>query len=82
MKRLDFLEGVAQACLSHFDKLHEICFVFPNKRSCTFFLKQLSDNLTSSSLLAPDVMDIASFVKKISGLEEASRIDLLFRLYK
>lgn len=82
MKRLDFLEGVAQVCLSHFDKLHEICFVFPNKRSCTFFLKQLSDNLTSSSLLAPDVMDIASFVKKISGLEEASRIDLLFRLYK
>lgn len=76
-----FLESVAEACLQHYGDLSDICFVFPNKRSGSFFLKNLSSKLGSRSMLAPEVLDIGSFMNRISGLETAPRIDLLFRLY-
>lgn len=76
-----FLDSVAQAYATEFpDSLADFCFVFPNKRAGTFFLRSLSRNLTRMSV-APQVLSIADFVESLSGRQVASRIDLLFRLY-
>lgn len=76
-----FLGSVARAYMSRYDDMSDICFVFPNKRSRSFFLKELASNLEGKPMMAPEVLDIAGFMSRVSGLEEASRIDLLFRLY-
>ena len=57
------------------------CFVFPNKRSGTFFLKSLSNMLGNRVLLAPEVLSVSDFVENVSGRGVATRIDMLFRLF-
>lgn len=81
MSSLTFLEAVAKACLSHYDDMSQYCFLFPNKRSTSFFLKSMAENLGDRVLLAPDVMDVAEFMSTISGRRQATRLDSLFRLY-
>lgn len=81
MKPCSFLEGVARAYLSRYDDLSEFCFVFPNKRSGTFFIKALTENLDGHVMIAPEVLSVDDFMGRVSGLEIGSRIDLLFRLY-
>ena len=76
-----FLESVARAYLENFDDLSEFCFVFPNKRSGTFFLRALSRLMDRHVLIAPDVKSISDFTEYLSGRTAATRIDLLFRLY-
>lgn len=76
-----FLESVARAYHSNFDDLSEFCFVFPNKRAGTFFLKHLQDASETKTLLAPFVTSITDFVADLADHDVASRIDLLFRLY-
>ena len=77
-----FLTAVARAYTSTCEALDDYCFVFPNKRSGTFFLKSLSESLGDRAILAPEVMDVAELMERISGLETAPRIDILFRLYR
>lgn len=76
-----FLASVAKACLSHYCDLSDICFIFPNRRSGSFFLKNLSSQLGDNTLLAPEVLGIDEFVEKIAGRLAAPRLDLIFRLY-
>ena len=80
--RLSFLESVARAYTSRYDGMSEFCFLFPNKRSGTFFLKKLSENLGERAMLAPETLDIATFMARVSGREVVPRIDVIFRLYK
>ena len=77
-----FLGAVASAYVSRYDDMSDICFVFPNKRSGYFFLKNLTESLGNRVMLAPEITDISRFASRLTGLEEASRIDLLFRLYR
>lgn len=76
-----FLESVARAYHSNFDDLSEFCFVFPNKRAGTFFLKHLKDASERRTIMAPYVTSITDFVADLADHDVASRIDLLFRLY-
>lgn len=76
-----FLGCIARAYVDNFDDLSDFCFIFPNKRSRTFFLRALSWAKKSGALIAPRVMEITSFVEEIAELQRASRIDSLFRLY-
>ena len=76
-----FLESVALAYHSNFDDMSEFCFVFPNKRAGTFFLKHLQDASEERTLMAPRVTSITDFVAELADHDVASRIDLLFRLY-
>lgn len=76
-----FLDSVARAYVENFEDLSEFCFVFPNKRSGTFFLRYLSNQLGRKVSVAPEVLSIADFVENLSGREVASRIDMLFRLF-
>lgn len=81
METKSFLWSVASACMSRYGTLEDVCFVFPNKRSGTFFLKTLAEVVKGEVRLAPQVMDIGRFMAHLSGREVGSRIDLLFRLY-
>ncbi|MDE6297485.1 MAG: PD-(D/E)XK nuclease family protein [Muribaculaceae bacterium] len=76
-----FLESVARAYYDNFDDLSDFCFVFPNKRAGTFFLKHLQQAARSRTLIAPKVTSITDFVAELADHDVASRIELLFRLY-
>lgn len=80
--RLTFLESVAAAYASRYDEMSDMCFLFPNKRAGTFFLKALAGNLGERPMLAPEVTGVSEFMARVSGREVASRIDIIFRLYK
>ncbi len=80
--RLSFLGAVAAAYVSRYEEMSDLCFLFPNKRAGTFFLKSLAESLGDRTMLAPDVMGVSEFMQRVTGREVASRIDLIFRLYK
>lgn len=62
--------------------MSRVCFIFPNRRSGTFFLKHLSAALPEGeTLLAPEVLGIDEFVERVSGLCPVSRIESVFTLY-
>lgn len=79
---LPFLKAIAKAYASRYKDLSEICFLFPNKRSATFFLKYLKEEYSRHALLSPEVKTITELIGDISGLVEASRLDMLFILYE
>lgn len=76
-----FLGCVAKACLEHYKDLSEFCFVFPNRRSGTFFLKRLSEECGDATLIAPEVIPVGDFMSRLSGIEVAPRIIQLMQLY-
>lgn len=55
-------------------------FVFPNKRSATFFAHDMS-LLTRREVAMPEVMTIADLVHLLSGTTATPRTELLFILY-
>lgn len=62
------------------------CFVFPNKRSATFFRHYLRQVVAGKGgdavpYIEPEFIDISSFVARFSTLAEASRYESLFTLY-
>ncbi|MCM1153385.1 MAG: PD-(D/E)XK nuclease family protein [Muribaculum sp.] len=82
-----FLKTVAEAYASRYRDLSLLTFVFPNKRSGTFFIKYLADLLHNdadgpSALLAPEVTTITDLTSDISGRVVDSSIDQLFLLYR
>ena len=78
---IPFLKSVAKAYASRYSDLSEFCFLFPNKRSGTFFLKYLREEMGRRVMLAPEVMAISDFVSRLAGRVVASRLDLIFILY-
>ncbi len=55
--------------------------VFPNRRAQLFFNDHLS-HLIKKPLWAPDYYTISDFVRKLSGLQSADQLTLLFRLFR
>lgn len=79
-----FLQVIAEAYSSSDSgvrDLSRLLFVFPNKRSGTFFLKYLSQIMAEGTLL-PEVTTVSDFITKLSGREVDSHLDLLFLLYE
>lgn len=76
------MKSVASAYMSRYGDLTEFCFLFPNKRSGTFFLKYLKEECGRRVVVAPEVKSIAEFVSDICGRAVASRLDLIFMLYE
>ncbi len=79
---IPFLKSIALAYVSRYADLSEMCFLFPNKRSGTFFLKFLKEECGRKLTLAPEVMTISEFVGMLSEKAVASRLDQLFLLYE
>ncbi|MRI01320.1 PD-(D/E)XK nuclease family protein [Kriegella sp. EG-1] len=76
-----FLEEVAEQICQEYDKLENIIFILPSKRSGTFLRKALAKYLKKTQL-APEILSIESFVENISGLTPATHTQQLFELYK
>ncbi len=78
-----FLQSIAEQYLKRYSDLSEFMFVFPSKRSGTFFSKYLAEALKDNQvILAPAITTISELVQSLSGRILDSRIDLLFTLYK
>ena len=80
-----FLKQVAE----HFYSLGDIsdrCFIFPNRRSMTFFRKYLSEAVAAcpdaAPLISPQMLTINDFFFKVSGQAPADRVRLLLYLYQ
>lgn len=76
-----FLKTIAQAYASRYSDLSRFCFIFPGRRSGTFFLKHLRDACPKDTI-APQTVTISDLVYSVSELYEDSRIDMLFLLYR
>lgn len=77
-----FLRLVAQAFVNNYaDSLHDICFIFPNRRSGVFFLKELA-SIVQKPTLSPEVITISDFLCDVTGSVEATKIELLLILYE
>lgn len=79
-----FLESIADGYASRYmdsDVLRHTCFVFPNKRAGTFFLKALRETLPDMGF-APHVTTITDLVTSLSGRIVNTRLDTLFLLHQ
>lgn len=77
-----FLKQVAQIYVEReAAALPDICFVFPNKRSGTFFVRYLTEAMGAATFVMPDIATIGEFTARFCPRVEASRLDQLFILY-
>lgn len=76
-----FLRSIAQAYTSKFNDLAEYKFVFPNRRSGTFFLKEVSDCYKDTCRVLPEVATMSDFTEQLCGYVVAGKIEQLFILY-
>lgn len=81
MQTDSFLGSIARAFAGHDKNLSEYCFIFPNRRSGTFFLKYLTEALEGRTIIAPEVLTTGDFMARIAGITVAPRIHLLMELY-
>lgn len=84
-----FLYSIAEAYLKHeAENLGDMCFVFPNKRSVTFFNHYLTAIIKKTSsagnrpILHPHTTTITEFTESFSnGYASADRLEMVFILY-
>lgn len=77
-----FLQRVAEVYLKNeLKEIGEYCFIFPNKRSGTFFTHFLQESGAGKGFIFPEIKTISEFVAGFSPLVEASRYEQLFILY-
>lgn len=75
-----FLQAVATELVArHRAELPGFIVVLPHKRGATYLSKHLSDRLEGAP--GPQIMTIAQFIARYSGLQGASRLELLFTLF-
>lgn len=78
-----FLQRIAKVYFDNEkDNLADYCFIFPNKRSGTFFQHFLSSlNNSATPVFEPRITTISDFIADFSDYVEASRYDQLFTMY-
>ena len=79
---MKFLEEIVEVVLSRFaDAADEVTIVFPNRRAGLFFQKYLAAQITKP-VWSPRIVSIEDFIKNLSGLKSADKLDLVFDLYR
>ena len=58
----------------------ELCFIVPNKRSALHLTQAITVQLESATI-APEIIDIDSFIRNLSRLESPAKMEQLFALY-
>jgi hypothetical protein len=58
----------------------ELCFIVPNKRSALHLTQAITAQLERPSI-APEIIDIDSFIRNLSRLEAPPKMEQLFELY-
>lgn len=77
-----FLQQVAeQFYFRNGDKIGDLCFVFPNRRSSLFFQKYLGQ-CSDKPLFSPTLLTINDLFGQLSGLRLIDKIDALYTLYR
>ena len=77
-----FLRQVARVYVEReAESLLDYCFVFPNKRSATFFTHYLREEIGDRHVIMPEITTIAGFTSSFSRLVPATRFEQLFVLY-
>lgn len=76
------LECLAEGYAGRYNDLSKICFLFPNKRSGTYFKNYLLKSASLSEKKLPHITTISSLVQEITGLKPADKIEELFLLYR
>ncbi len=77
-----FLKQVAEVYVEQeAENLLDYCFVFPNKRSSTFFSRYMRDAIGPRNVIMPEITTIAGFTSSFSRLVPATRVEQLFVLY-
>ena len=78
-----FLRLVAKAFIENCaSQLHDYCFIFPNRRSGTFFTNELANAAGRTPVIFPEITSISQFVADLSSGVEVSRIEALLLLYQ
>jgi len=79
---MKFLEEIAELIISRYsDQSGEITIVFPNRRAGLFFQKYLSARI-SKPIWSPKILGIEDFIKSLSTLKSADKLELIFDLYQ
>jgi hypothetical protein len=74
---MKFLEEIADIVISRYqEKSDEVTIVFPNRRAGLFFRKYLSERI-SKPIWSPKIISIEDFIKGLSGLESADKLDMV-----
>ncbi|MEC7085216.1 MAG: PD-(D/E)XK nuclease family protein [Bacteroidota bacterium] len=58
----------------------EMCFIVPNKRSALYLTQSVISQLDEPTI-APEILDIDSFIRSLSNMEAPPKMELLFTLY-
>ena len=58
----------------------EMCFIVPNKRSALHLTQTIISQLEEPTI-APEILDIDSFIRSLSNMEAPPKMELLFTLY-
>jgi len=79
---MKFLEEIAEVVVEKYgDRTDKIRIVFPNRRAGLFFRKYLAAKI-SNPIWSPEILSIEDFIKGLSGLQSADRLELIYQLYK
>lgn len=79
---MKFLEEIVEVVLNrHADASDEVTIVFPNRRAGLFFQKYLSARITKP-IWSPKIVGIEDFIKNLSNLKPADKLELIFELYQ
>ena len=77
-----FLKQLAEIHFAQEKNLGDFCFVFPNRRSGTFFRKYLQESFCGHPFIFPAITTISDFASELSNLIETDRVELLLILYR
>ena len=58
----------------------EMCFIVPNKRSALYLTQSVISQLEEPTI-APEILDVDSFIRSLSNMEAPPKMELLFTLY-
>lgn len=78
---IPFLYNVANAYFKAYgNSISRYTFVFPNRRAGVFFQYYLSQ-IAKQPVFSPEIVTISDMFEKLSDLQKADRIEMLFMLY-
>ena len=79
---MKFLEEIVEVILQKYaDTTGQVTIVFPNRRAGLFFQKYLAARI-SKPIWSPVIVSIEDFIKTLSPLQSADKLELIFELYQ
>ncbi len=76
-----FLEEIVEVVLNRYaESTDKVTIVFPNRRAGLFFQKYLGAKIYKP-IWSPKILSIEDFIKNMSDLKSADKLELIFELY-